>query len=137
MSSLKQNRFAQAALVSAILGVLAGVLYAVLAGDGEKSSPLVYVLLIVGVLAQLAPAALPRLFRNDLAATFTGWAGVILFAVALVLFVTERVQWLYAILSKMEAAPLTALFPATIVAFVVAVIAAAAALFFPGGSSGD
>lgn len=129
MNRLKSDRMALVAAVSAALGLLAIVLYGVLAMDGERSSPLVYVLLLIGVLAQLVPTVLPERPSRNLLVTLAGWLGAVLYAVALALFVTERVQWLYALLSKMEAAPLTALFPVTIAAFAAALVAGLISLF--------
>ncbi len=135
MNRLKSDRMAFVAAISAVLGLLAIVLYGVLAMDGERSSPLVYVLLLAGILAQLVPGVLPELPSRNIVVTLAGWLGAVLYAVALVLFVTERVQWLYALLSKMEAAPLTALFPVTIAAFAAALVAGLASLFCPDGQS--
>lgn len=130
MKNRKCSRFAKVSLLGAVVGILALVLYAVLATDGEKSSPLVYGLLVAGIVVEACPALLAGRWSSELFDTVAGWVGTVLYAVALVVFVSERVQWLYAILSKMEAAPLTALFPTTICAFVVATAVAVIALFF-------
>lgn len=109
------------------------VLYAVLSTDGEQSTAVVYGLVAAGILLELLPIFVKKVFENDIAVTLAGWASVILYAEALVLFVQERVQWLYALLSKMEVAPLTPLFPITIAVFVITVIIQMISLYCSNG----
>lgn len=129
MNRLKNDRMALVSTVSALFGLLAVVMYGVLSTDGERSSSLVYALLVIGILVHLMPLMLPSLSLRDLAVTAAGWLGSLLYATALSLFISERVQWLYALLSKMEAAPLTAVFPLTIAIFVLAIVVSLAALY--------
>lgn len=118
-----------AAGIGAVLGIVSAVLYGVLSTDGESWSPVVYLCLAAGIVLDGLVLLLPS--QKDLAVTLEGWVAALLCALALAFFITERVQWLYALLSKMEAAPLTALFPVTIAVFVVTILAQIVSLYLP------
>ncbi len=128
METLKKDRMADLALASGILTIAAMIFYAILAQDGEASSATVYVLAVVAVVCDVAVIFTTAM--NSLIATIAGWAAAILTACSLMAFISERVQWLYALLSKMDAAPLTAMFPITIVVFCLAIIGQVVQLFF-------
>ena len=115
--------------IGAVLGIVSAVLYGVLSTDGENWSPVVYLCLAAGIVLDGLVLLLPS--QKDLAVTLEGWAAALLCALALAFFITERVQWLFKILSKMSAAPLTALFPVTIAVFVVTILAQIVSLYLP------
>lgn len=119
----------RAAGIGAVLGVLSAVLYGVLSTDGESWSPIVYLCLAAGIILDGLILLLPA--QKDLAVTLEGWAAALLCALALAFFITERVQWLFKLLSKMSAAPLTALFPLTIAAFVLTILIQVVSLYLP------
>lgn len=119
----------RAAGIGAVLGIVSAVLYGVLSTDGENWSPVVYLCLAAGIVLDGLVLLLPS--QKDLAVTLEGWAAALLCALALAFFITERVQWLFKILSKMSAAPLTALFPVTIAVFVVTILAQIVSLYLP------
>lgn len=112
----------------ALLAVVSAILYGLLSRDGENATPLVYLCLGVGIVLDLLILVLPS--RKEIPVTLAGWGAILITALATGLFVTERVQWLYALLSKMEVAPFTALFPVTVAAFVVTMVVQVVAMYF-------
>lgn len=114
--------------IGILLAVVSAVLYGLLSRDGEAATPLVYLCLGIGIVLDLVILMLPP--RKEILVTVTGWCAILITTLATALFVMERVQWLYALLSKMEVAPFTAMFPVTVILFVVTMIAQMAAMYF-------
>lgn len=114
--------------IGILLAVVSAVLYGLLSRDGEAATPLVYLCLGIGIVLDLVILMLPP--RNEILVTVAGWCAILITTLATALFVMERVQWLYALLSKMEVAPFTAMFPVTVILFVVTMIAQMAAMYF-------
>lgn len=110
---------------AAILGVISLILFAVLSRDGENASGSLwtYVALAAGVILQVVSIALyEKLAKNTLVLAVIRFLQTVCYVLALATFILGRVNWLFRIMSKMSAAPLTALFPAVIVAFVVTIL---------------
>lgn len=114
--------------IGILLAVVSAVLYGLLSRDGEAATPLVYLCLGIGIVLDLVILMLPP--RKEILVTVAGWCAILITTLATALFVMERVQWLYALLSKMEVAPFTAMFPVTVILFVVTMIAQMAAMYF-------
>lgn len=114
--------------IGILLAAVSAVLYGLLSQDGEAATPLVYLCLGIGIVLDLVILMLPP--RKEILVTVAGWCAILITALATALFVMERVQWLYALMSKMEVAPFTAMFPVTVILFVVTMIAQMAAMYF-------
>lgn len=123
-----QGKMRCAVGIGALLAVISAILYGILSRDGEDATPLVYLCLGVGIVLDLVILMLPP--RKEILVTLAGWCAILITALATALFVMERVQWLYALLSKMEVAPFTAMFPVTVAAFVVTMIVQVVAMYF-------
>lgn len=131
LETLKNNKAALISSVAAVLAIIAVILYGTLSSDGETSPAVVFVLLIIAAVLQV----LLVVFCNKIKDTPFVQTGVslvqtALIGIALVVFLVARIDWLFALLSKMEVAPLTALFPVTIVFFALALITQVVAGFF-------
>lgn len=110
---------------AAILGVVSLILFAVLSRDGENSSggTWTYVALIAGVVLQVVSIEVyAKLEKNALALSTVRFLQTVCYVLALANFILERINWLFRIMSKMSAAPLTAFFPLVIAAFVVTIL---------------
>ncbi|MCD7856497.1 MAG: hypothetical protein LUG55_01590 [Clostridiales bacterium] len=110
---------------AAVLAIVALVLFAVLSRDGENSSGgiLTYVTLVAGIVLQGASLALhTRLEKNHMILTAVRFLQTVCYSLALANFLLERINWLFRIMSKMSAAPLTALFPVVIAMIALTII---------------
>lgn len=121
----KTTREMKLSTAAAILGVISLILFAVLSRDGENASggTWTYVALAAGVILQAVSVALyEKLAKNTFVLAVIRFLQTVCYVMALVTFILDRVNWLFRIMSKMSAAPLTALFPAVIAAFVVTIL---------------
>lgn len=121
----KTTREMKLSTAAAILGVISLILFAVLSRDGENASggTWTYVALAAGVILQVVSVALyEKLAKNTFVLAVIRFLQTVCYVMALVTFILDRVNWLFRIMSKMSAAPLTALFPAVIAAFVVTIL---------------
>lgn len=121
----KTTREMKLSTAAAILGVISLILFAVLSRDGENASggTWTYVALAAGVILQAVSVALyKKLAKNTFMLAVIRFLQTVCYVMALVTFILDRVNWLFRIMSKMSAAPLTALFPAVIAAFVVTIL---------------
>ncbi|MCD8086122.1 MAG: hypothetical protein LUF28_07355 [Clostridiales bacterium] len=110
---------------AAILAIVALVLFAVLSRDGENSSGgvLTYVTLVAGIVLQVVSLILhTRLEQNHMILTAIRFLQTVCYSLALANFLLERINWLFRIMSKMSAAPLTALFPVVIAMIALTII---------------
>ncbi|MCC8063472.1 MAG: hypothetical protein LIO70_00100 [Clostridiales bacterium] len=110
---------------AAVLAIVALVLFAVLSRDGENSSGgiLTYVTLVAGIVLQGVSLALhTRLEKSHMILTALRFLQTVCYSLALANFLLERINWLFRIMSKMSAAPLTALFPVVIAMIALTII---------------
>lgn len=110
---------------AAILGVISLILFFVLSRDGENASggTWTYAAMAAGVILQAVSIALyAKIEKNTLVLAAVRFLQTACYVLALATFILDRVNWLFRIMSKMSAAPLTALFPVVIVAFVVTIL---------------
>lgn len=119
---------------AAILGVISLILFAVLSRDGENASggTWTYIAMAAGVILQAVSIALyAKIEKNALVLATVRFLQTVCYVLALATFILDRVNWLFRIMSKMSAAPLTAFFPAVIVAFVVTILVHVISTYMP------
>lgn len=122
---LKKDHSAMVSTISAVIGLISLILFAVLSTDGANDSIclVVYVTLLAGIVLQVVSIlGRGKLKGSPMVLTVIGFAQTACYAVSLAIFIIGRVSWLFMLLSKMSSIPLTALFPTTIVFFAVTII---------------
>ncbi|MCD8341748.1 MAG: hypothetical protein LUC87_06305 [Clostridiales bacterium] len=110
---------------AAVLAIVAIILFAVLSRDGENSSGgvLTYVTLAVGIVLQAVTMVLhTRMEEMPMVLTALRFLQTVCYSLALANMLLERINWLFRIMSKMSASPLTALFPAVIAVIALTII---------------
>lgn len=125
MNVFKKSNSALTATIGAVVAVISMVLFLILSTDGENTSEanFVAVLLGVGIVIQVISLLLYGVLkRTSLVLTVLGLVQTACYALALMLFIIARINWLFMLLSKMSSTAMTALFPATIIVMVLTLL---------------
>ena len=110
------------------------IVFAILSGDGENTSEAVwvYVLLIAGFVLQCVSVIFyDKLSANSVALSGIRFVQTACYVISFGVFIVARINWLFRLMSKMSAAPLTALFPITIALFAVTIIVHVVSTYLP------
>ncbi len=119
--------------IAALVGILAYIFFLIESGNGEngvQANGVYGVLLIPILLEVLSIYIYIKLPEKSYLLSIIGIVQTALYALSLGLFIVGRISWLFAMLSKMSAAPLTAMFPVTIATMLIALIINIVSTFF-------
>ena len=131
---MKKSKELPVSLIGAVIGLISLILFAIVSGDGENdaSAVWVYIMLIAALVLEVVSFCFyEKLQKMPLVLSGVRFCQTALYVIAAGAFVTARINWLFRLMSKMSAAPLTALFPITIGAMLLAVIVHVVSTYLP------
>lgn len=134
MKEIMRNHEMKVSTIAAVLGIVDLIVLAVLSKDGENSSQGIfcYVLLAAAIVIQLVTVAMYAVIKEHAVIhSILRFLQTGCYVAALAVFIMARMNWLFRIMSKMSAAPLTALFPITIALIVITVIIQVVCTYLP------
>ena len=124
--------------IATFIGALTLLFFIILGTDKEESPAATYIFLILAIVLGITQIVLTILRGDVKKDSFYKFLQSILniiqigfYGLALCFFMVARVQWLFNLLSKMDAAEFTALFPVTCAFFVLTIITQVVAGFLP------